>query len=518
MKLRSILLIMLSVIVTTSSLYAQESDDGYDKLHEATVINMAANLDKSEEILSQSRTLTQKMDYALFLHAFRPQTPERDAIIVKIISEVKLLANKTEAERNRNMKYPYEEYDGSDKSLIAYLVMGSHFDVINQPWGFYPIPCPILYKRPELLDATQAFYGSSLDTPNPRSGCEYGRGEITNYPDDIITAYETIADTYGLNDYYKPGHGTMYRYAGKSSMIIREQIKLKPFQLSSENRSWATMTHPYETWSYMSLFNHAFFQQIKEAYEPAHDALSSYYQTYSGLNKTESDYAAKAGLFIGSWGAECGDSLPQKSLRQLLFSNADISDLKSYVKAQNHLDKANVEPYLKCAQYAEIDPLIHIAVKDHETLAYLWSEAQKLKLEDDASTEVDFNMSVGALNHFKKTPLMTAAQYNFTESAKFLLSKNASINAITKHPYTQYGYGLKHDSRTALMYAAANASLEMLTLLVESGADLTAKDSQGLTALDYLEGKSPAGKNSILKTKEFDLAKTLLLPTFVDAP
>jgi ankyrin repeat protein len=80
------------------------------------------------------------------------------------------------------------------------------------------------------------------------------------------------------------------------------------------------------------------------------------------------------------------------------------------------------------------------------------------------------------------------------------------------NPRTDGGYIIMHGQRMALMYAAANADLPVIEMLLTVGADKTARDSKDATALDYLEGKGPVAKTSVLSAGDFNKAQALLAP------
>ena len=69
--------------------------------------------------------------------------------------------------------------------------------------------------------------------------------------------------------------------------------------------------------------------------------------------------------------------------------------------------------------------------------------------------------------------LMTASIAGNNDMIKFLVSKNANVNARDK------------SERTALMMAAENSKLDTVKLLLSLGADAKAKDKKGKTALDF---------------------------------
>jgi hypothetical protein len=134
---------------------------------------------------------------------------------------------------------------------------------------------------------------------------------------------------------------------------------------------------------------------------------------------------------------------------------------------------------------------------------------------------------VNARNPFGKTPLMTAAQFNNAEAVRAFLKAGAQVYAVTAAPDAIEdnspvkeddsssgcgAYAISNGNRTALIYAAANASLEVITTLVKAGADIRMRDSQGKTALDYLEGRGPVPKNPVLSPSDFDKARRALTP------
>ena len=94
------------------------------------------------------------------------------------------------------------------------------------------------------------------------------------------------------------------------------------------------------------------------------------------------------------------------------------------------------------------------------------------------------------------TPLMAAAQTDALDSAHFLLSKGARVNADTWQ--TNGAPKLVHDGRSALMYAASNGSFAMIEALLKAGADIFQTDIRGRRALDYLLGFGPTPPNSRL--------------------
>lgn len=80
---------------------------------------------------------------------------------------------------------------------------------------------------------------------------------------------------------------------------------------------------------------------------------------------------------------------------------------------------------------------------------------------------------VNCKTNFNRTPLHSASHYNMTDVVTALLEKGANINAIAD------------DGETALHYAATNGSIESVQALMKRGADYNVvSQNTGLRALD----------------------------------
>jgi uncharacterized protein YecT (DUF1311 family) len=109
---------------------------------------------------------------------------------------------------------------------------------------------------------------------------------------------------------------------------------------------------------------------------------------------------------------------------------------------------------------------------------------------------------------YKKNILMFAAHMNNFDSVKYLLDSGWSVNQVTSQKQ-EYSCEPKLErlNRSALTYAAENASIEVMRLLVDAGADIKIKDSKG-NNLDYYLSLNPRfsteekmlGFENVLKT------------------
>ncbi len=91
---------------------------------------------------------------------------------------------------------------------------------------------------------------------------------------------------------------------------------------------------------------------------------------------------------------------------------------------------------------------------------------------------------------YEKDLLMYAAHMNNYDAVKFLVDTGWPLHSVTK-PRSKYScIKLKRTNRSALTYAVENASIELISFLVNSGADTNIKDSLG-NDLDFYLNLNP---------------------------
>lgn len=454
---------------------------------ETAVNHMAENPDAAEAALkSASGDAVGKLDFALFLHAFREQTPARDAQIAALLKGVEESPTNEEC-CGEPIEGADPAYDGSDESLVPRIVWASESGVANTQSAFYAIPCDVLVARPRLLAATQSRYGSNRDNFVPRSGCAWGRGTIHGFPDAELSEFvaaAAAADGHFIDTY----EGTMKYGLEVTQAQAIEAVKLDPRGLLE--RPEPVFAYPYETWSMLSIGNQQVAAALKSRYEQLHEKIVAFYQL-RGLNDEESRRAAKTGLFGAVLGAECGGAVTRASPRATLLAGGVPQDLARLDPADTQHDSPETEA---CAEFAGMDPLLHVAVASPKALELLLPRVQNVNLGDDIG----------------KTPLMVAAQHDLIESARLLLAHQAAVNATTMQARDASGYALAHDARTPLMYAAASGSFAMINLLLDAGADPYQVDTKGSRAIDYLLGFGPVAANPRLTPTQRAEATRLL--------
>jgi len=89
-------------------------------------------------------------------------------------------------------------------------------------------------------------------------------------------------------------------------------------------------------------------------------------------------------------------------------------------------------------------------------------------------------------NAFGKTPLMVAAHFDRPDAVRRLLKAGAKVDAVTIAASATWMDAPKRTGRTALMYAAENASPATIKVLLDAGADQTVRDSDGNNMSFYL--------------------------------
>lgn len=253
-------------------------------------------------------------------------------------------------------------------------------------------------------------------------------------------------------------------------------------------------THrPLETWSMLSLANRRAFEEYAALYESALPALAAHYRARFGMAAADALAAARIALLLpareGHWGPP-----DRQGLRYLILEGAPAAEIAALIDAAPSRDAVPMT-WLGMAYYdawrytGAPDPLISVSVHRPDVLRLLLDRSPLGGPRSGRLRRGDQTVAPNARNRIGKTPLMTAAEIDQLASVRLLLDRGADPNAALDGP------GLRHDRRTALHYAAANASASVIEALLAAGADPTREDSRGLGAVDYLRGRGPTGPN-----------------------
>jgi hypothetical protein len=139
--------------------------------------------------------------------------------------------------------------------------------------------------------------------------------------------------------------------------------------------------------------------------------------------------------------------------------------------------------------------LNHIILKFWISLVFIsCSDEQDIQVVNRIREKINQNVSIDSIlnykNEYGETALMTAVASNDYEMVNYLIEKNVDVDEKTTS-------GL-----TALMIAK---ELEIIKLLVDNGADVSAKDDQGWSPLIYISGNNNVEQLEYLFSKGADI-------------
>ncbi len=468
----------------------------------AALVFMAENPDEADRVLRKGSSARAKLDRLLFLHALRPASKERDGQIQKLKDDIDkasmkaIKSNPDDASLAEMEELTPISYDGSDESLLPTLRLASSVGVASTVSSFYAIPCAILVAKPALMKSAEPLFGGNRDNFLPRSGCAWGIGFVKGFPDAEFEAYRSASQEPDGN-FYMNFSGTMKFGLASHQQAFVERFRVDPKSvLNQEDSPAPTFDEPYLVWSYLSLENRAAFMRVVAKSSALREKLLAHLQK-RGLSAQEAKDATRQAIFEGVWGASCGNNPPKLSLRKLLIEKASTDEISGFIQRGEYKNMEALEAFTECARYASMDPLVHVAVGHPASLPILWEKLKGISFRE--AQELDVVIDANRTNEFGKTPLMAAAQANQLESIRFLLKNGADVNWATRKRGEPW---LRHDARTALMYAASRGSPALIQALLDAGADKFASDTRGFRAIHYLLGHGPTPPNPVLTAEE----------------
>ena len=436
----------------------------------------------AEKIFRAGTTAQAKIGLAMVLRLLNDEPGRHDAEVKQLLAEIAEDGDREPVDLSKG-------YDGSLESLVPFMQAAA---------GPVNLPCGLFERYPPLINVLAGYFYSARDNALPHAECSEAEYPIP----PSVGAFERAVSAYDGGAFDRCT-GTMrsgYARAASMASVERQVLPRKLLRdtlAGDEMPEWARVDRfPLQRWSYQGAWNRSAFLRLRDRFLKARLELAGYYRRRFGLAEDESLQAAHIGLWRGleewTWQVQ-----PVPSPLAVAIMDQDASPSLAELLAKG-------EPLNKLPK-----PVLSLAVARPAAIAPL------LAAHADAN----------AKNAFGKTPLMTAAQFDQVESARQFLKAGADVNALTKAPKDIAGnspkiegdpssgcgdYAIAHGSRTALMYAAASASLDVIQALLAAGADKSKRDSQGRTALDYLLGKGPVPANPRLKDSELAAARKLL--------
>lgn len=353
-----------------------------------------------------------------------------------------------------------------------------------------------------------AYFGSTMDAFNPLCN----RIDIAERVPEVRILLDALAPVWGSASECM---GTMRfaHYRMMSVLRIMAAVDARPDQAAAVytplDSAALGYTPDLKHWSQQGNWEKRQYEALQPVIRQAQAALGQYYRSRFHVSPEQARIAAEhyTTQLVRSQSENSGAS-STLSYMSLCY---DTDDLDAYLKTHNLPDKQcpygrfsdeSDEAVLRrflglaivnryplevvrglLADGAELEPKpanIHSYGSLDDTplmLAAPHPEVMTLLLKAGAA--------VNRKNNFGKTALMYAIQERNTETVAMLLAAGADVNAQTDADVLCTA--LKAGSRTPLMYAAWQSSPEIIRLLVTGSADKAAKDSNGDTALTYLE-------------------------------
>lgn len=277
-----------------------------------------------------------------------------------------------------------------------------------------------------------------------------------------------------------------------------------------------------EVWGLSGPWNHMKVKRLVDDTRPALAALSDYYVDHYGMTIADADAAAahvtdvilENSLYFYTYRSEVerGKSTPAeidqgirdeadafaklpadrrnggdalRLIRPAILAGASKADIEAMIDTGEDLGNLKLDSFDSFPDATE--PALFFALERPEIMALL----------------IDKGVDVNQINAFGKTALMYAAHLNLFDSLDLLLKAKAAVNAVTTDPPQEVlgtAYAISRTRRSALMYAAENASKKVIDRLIDAGADVHATDSKGNGISYYLKLNpllTPAEKSAV---------------------
>jgi uncharacterized protein YecT (DUF1311 family) len=223
----------------------------------------------------------------------------------------------------------------------------------------------------------------------------------------------------------------------------------------------------FDDWRYEDAWSYREKDTLDNLRLDAISELQSYYVQSFKYSKEDAHKTA----------ADIINSMPGHyySLGQYINENKDLTPFQKI--AEGTFDDWKRIPELRETQYAFITlPL--------SMLTLMVDRPQDLKMLPDSIRANDI------LTDYNKDLLMFAAHMNNYQAVKGLVDAKWPLSNKTESNQGSCGFKMERTGRTALTYATENASIHIIKYLVNAGADIDVKDSEG-NDLDYYLENNP---------------------------
>lgn len=469
------------------------------------------------------------------------RTPTTNAYLAYLYYTGKVSVSQPQAEINRLLReaakgierqMDLENFPELKKEKFVYANLGEFLlDMRFIIEADYPtVPCWMFRAHKEAYEAFGPYWGGVRDSCLQLCK-DYGSIEQMNG----VKQFTEIVDAIERKDPKNAG-GSIRHFFYRLWKIADMKASISPQLLLEENEENRALLdlHPQrvrflEIWSNDGLWNKETYTAFVAALPRAMKVLKRHYTDHFDMDAKQAEKAATiavASLTERIFTEEGGeDEATDLSLSQ------DIA-YQTFTRPQLDVSQATRLVTSGRLKQDELDRGLKYAILNHlslDIIRFLVEKGARSDVGDESALMmavkrpevIRYLLKSGAnpnyQNSFGKTALCYAAQYDALESARLLVEKGAQVNHTLKtheaierkaiesdYAINPYSSDADEAQMTPLMFAARYASLPLIRFLVEKGAGVRAKDSQGRQAVDYLT------QNTTLSKADQEQARRLL--------
>jgi uncharacterized protein YecT (DUF1311 family) len=321
------------------------------------------------------------------------------------------------------------------------------------------LSCRFFEKDPAAASKTFAsYFGSSMDGRNPLCS----RIDIAERVPEVKTLLSALEPVWGSST---GCDGTMGYAFDRSKRIIRILAAVDPNPMQSE-REIAPLdtaalgyTPDLKHWSQQGNWERRQYESLQPVLSNAQTALSRYYQTTFHVNESQAVSAAK--FHIAQIMREVTEHSGYSSTPSYVSLCFDTNDLDVYLKSSTL--PAKICPYgqfVDTSKEATLRRFLGLAIVNQYPIGAIKKLIADGAEMNQKQKEFNYNRTIN------DSPLMLAAPY--PEVISLLLEAGADVNA-------QNAFG-----KTALMYAVQERNAKSVSLLLDAHADVNAKTAEDI--------------------------------------
>jgi uncharacterized protein YecT (DUF1311 family) len=314
------------------------------------------------------------------------------------------------------------------------------------------------------------------------------RPDARSVPAETVAWMQTLREIQGDEGRWSGTLHSLSRLIGSSSYTWYDAL-VRPWEVAvspSPHQPAATAMRQWiQVWGHQSLSKYRLARRFEATRRAAIDALAAYYERAFGIDNGQEAASAVTDSVISSsfvvhglYAAGTDHLSPEQAVR--------YSEWRDWDDTSRRLRSA----LLVGTTANEVDAMIEdgAIVSGRTTWGTTSPEPAlfyALEHPDEVSWLLDRGVDINEGNAFGKTALMYAAHYDLDSTVTLLLASGADVTRRTD-ARNAGDTNLWFDGRTALMYAAENASARIIAELIRAGSDTCAIDTGQRDVQNYL--------------------------------